>query len=226
MKRRHFLAASALPLLGCQAAPQIDGGFVGVNDARGHLLRAASRTVAPPASQHKTRVLILGGGVAGLAAARALRLRGMNDFALLELEDSAGGNSRGGQVKGIACPLGAHYLPVPGDDAHEVQDLLEEFGVRQRIAGRWIYDERHLCHSPQERLFINGEWQDGLLPLQGVDAATLADYQRFARLVQQADAQGKFTLPISKSPFSQSHRALDAMTFEAWLNHQQLASPA
>ncbi len=226
MKRRHFLAASALPLLGCQAAPPIEGGFVGVNYERGHLLRAASRTVAPPASLHITRVLILGGGVAGLAAARALRLRGMNDFALLELEDSAGGNSRGGQVRGIACPLGAHYLPVPGDDAHEVQDLLEEFGVRQRIAGRWIYDERHLCHSPQERLFINGEWQDGLLPLQGVDAATLADYQRFARLVQQADAQGKFTLPISKSPFSQSRRALDAMTFEAWLNHQQLASPA
>ena len=175
MKRRHFLAASALPLVGCQKPPEIDGGFIGVSHERGHLLRPASRSVPAPASVHTTRVLILGGGVAGLAAARALRLRGMQDFALLELEDSAGGNSRGGQVNGIACPLGAHYLPVPGDDAHDVQDLLEEFGVRQRVAGRWIYDERHLCHSPQERLFINGQWQDGLLPMQGMDAATLAD---------------------------------------------------
>ena len=226
MKRRHFLAASALPLLGCQAAPPIEGGFVGINYERGHLLRAASRTLPPPASVHTTRVLILGGGVAGLSAARALPLRGMQDFALLELEDSAGGNSRGGQVSGIACPLGAHYLPVPGEDAHDLQDLLEEFGVRQRVSGRWMYDERHLCHSPQERLFIHGQWQGGLLPMQDMDAATLADYQRFARLVQQADTQAKFTIPVSKSPLAQAHRALDAMTFEAWLNQQQLASPA
>src|SRR5258708_29059308 len=36
-----------------------------------------------------------------------------------------------------------------------VQDWLEALGLRQRRAGRWQYDERHLCHSPQERLF----WQ-------------------------------------------------------------------
>src|SRR5690606_23098617 len=119
-----------------------------------------------------------GGGVAGLAAARALRLAGVDDVVLLELEDEAGGNARGGRVGGIACPLGAHYLPTPGDDAREVQDLLEELGLRRRVAGRWEYDERHLCHSPQERLFFRGEWQDGLLPLHGVDEATLAQYRR------------------------------------------------
>ena len=129
-----------------------------------------------PASTRKTRVLIAGGGVAGLAAARALRLAGIDDFALLELEDSAGGNARGGLVNGIACPLGAHYLPVPGDDAREVQDLLEELGLRRRVAGRWEYDERTLCHSPQERLFFHGEWQDGLLPVHGVGADTQAQY--------------------------------------------------
>jgi Flavin containing amine oxidoreductase len=161
-----------------------------------------------------------------LAAARALRLRGMNDFALLELEDSAGGNSRGGVVNGIACPLGAHYLPVPmasGDSP--VRDLLEELGLRQRIAGRWLYDERALCHSPQERLFINGQWQDGLLPLHEVDAKTLAEYQAFARLVSAASATEAFSIPVSNTPTSQSIRALDAMTFESWLDQQQLTSP-
>ncbi len=106
--------------------------------------------------------------LAGLAAARALRLGGVEDFTLLELEDQPGGNSRAGSLRGIACPLGAHYLPVPGDDAPEVQDLLEELGLRQRVAGRWQYggdDGRHLCHSPQERLFMDGQWQEGLLPL-------------------------------------------------------------
>ena len=226
MKRRDFLAVSALPLIGCSPAPEIAGGFIGASHERGHLLRAEMRSVPQPSGTQRTRVLILGGGVAGLAAARALRLRGIDDFALLELEDSAGGNSRGGQVGGVSCPLGAHYLPVPGDDAQAVQDLLEEFGLRQRVSGRWGYDERYLCHSPQERLFIDGQWQDGLLPLQDMDAATLADYQRFAQQVQQASVQARFTIPVSKSPLAQSLRTLDAMTFEAWLDQQRLSSPA
>ena len=225
LKRRQFLAASTLPLAlaGCDQPLHIDGGFVGVQHERGHLLRTSAWPA--PATTQRTRVLIAGGGVAGLAAARALRLRGIHDFAVLELEDTAGGNSRGGQVSGLPCPLGAHYLPVPGDDAQEVQDLLEELGLRQRVAGRWGYDERHLCHSPQERLFINGQWQEGLLPLQDMDASTLADYRRFARLVQEASKAARFTMPVSGATLAPTHRALDAMTFEAWLDHNQLASP-
>ena len=225
MKRRNFLAASALPLAGCGQASSISGGFVGTSPERGHQLRGAQPTLPAPSSTHRTRVLIAGGGVAGLAAARALRLRGIDDFALLELEDSTGGNSRRGQVGGIACPLGAHYLPVPGEGATAVQDLLEELGLRQQVAGRWVYDERHLCHSPQERLFRNGQWQEGLLPVQDVDAATLTDYQRFARLVQDASRSAPFTIPVSKSAFPHAHYGLDAITFEAWLNQQQLGSP-
>ena len=146
----------------------IQGGFTGVNVERGHLLRDTKSWPAPSKTR-KTKVIIAGGGVAGLAAARALRLQGINDFVLLELEDRAGGNSKGGAVNGITCPLGAHYLPVPSEQAPQADDLrnlLEELGVRQRVSGRWQYDERYLCHSPQERLFFNGAWQDGLLPLR------------------------------------------------------------
>ena len=136
-------------LSGCDQPASISGGFTGASFERGHRLRDTAWPA--PTRVRQTRVLIAGGGVAGLAAARALRLRGMQDFALLELEDSAGGNSRGGDVNGIPCPLGAHYLPVPGNHAPHVQDLLEELGLRQRVSGRWVYDERRLCHSPQER---------------------------------------------------------------------------
>ena len=230
MKRRHFLASATLPLLGCESAHHITGGFTGIQHERGHLLRPstgsgqAARWPAPTVT-HTTRVVIAGGGVAGLAAARALRLKGMDEFALLELEDEAGGNSRGGAVNGIACPLGAHYLPVPGDDANEVQGLLEEFGIRKRVAGRWVIDERHLCHSPQERLFFNGAWQTGLLPVQGVGRDTLAQYQKFAALVAQAQNAAKWTIPVSKMPLARSQSSLLAITFIAYLNQNGLTDP-
>jgi monoamine oxidase len=227
MQRRDFLGATgaALTLGGCRAAPAIDGGFTGIDMARGHALRDGALRSTGPVRTVRTRVVIAGGGIAGLAAARALRLAGTEDFALLELEDIAGGNSRGGAVHGIACPLGAHYLPVPGEGAHEVQDLLEEFGLRQRVAGRWEYDERYLCHSPQERLFFEGAWQDGLLPVQGVAATTLAQYQRFAVLVAAAQREHRFKISMFRAPLTPGLLALDAITFEVWLNREGLTDP-
>ena len=222
LQRRHFLAASAaLPLLGCAPPDEIEGGFTGVEVQRGHRLRDANAWPAPSVT-YRTEVVIAGAGVAGLAAARALRLQGRDDFAVLELEDVAGGNARAGAVGGITCPLGAHYLPVPGDEAPEVQNLLEELGLRQRVAGRWQYDERHLCHSPQERLFFNGAWQDGLLPLADVGAATLAQYRQFSLLVAQARRAARWTIPASKVHFNQYQLGLNAITFIAYLHQQGL----
>lgn len=230
LQRRQFVAAGAAALAtaalgGCErTTPPLLGGFTGIDMARGHQLRDLLKTgrLPAPAVVRRAQVVIAGGGVAGLAAARALRLAGVHDFALLELEDTPGGNSRGTLVGGLPCPQGAHYLPVPGDDAREVQDLLEELGVRQRVAGRWQYDERHLCHSPQERLFFDGEWQEGLLPVHGVGEATLAQYRRFARAVDAEARAARFAMPAiklwsQKQPLAPAHQALDAITFEEWL---------
>ncbi|MGL4808380.1 MAG: NAD(P)-binding protein, partial [Giesbergeria sp.] len=230
MQRRQFLsaatsAAAALLSAGCEPAPRaLQGGFAGIDLERGHQVRdlLARGALPAPGLVRRAQVVIAGGGVAGLAAARALRLAGVHDFVLLELEDQPGGNSRASAVNGVPCPMGAHYLPVPGNDAREVQDLLEELGLRQRVAGRWQYDERHLCHSPQERLFFQGQWQEGLLPQQDVDERTLEQYRRFARQVQALMQSARFAMPMlktfeSKRPLAPVHQALDAMTFEAWL---------
>lgn len=221
-RRRDVLgAAGALALAGCRGTPPpVEGGFVGTHPERGHVLR--DTTPRTPSVTRRTRVLIAGGGVAGLAAARALRLGGVDDFALLELEDTAGGNARAGQMGGLACPLGAHYLPLPGDDAHEVQDLLEELGLRQRVAGRWTVDERHLCHSPQDRLFFNGHWQEGLLPVEGVGPDTLAQYRRFAQRVRELMAHTRFTLPTLRAPITPATQALAAQPFANWLDREGL----
>ena len=216
LSRRAWLAGAALPLLGCEAAPSpLAGGFAGTNPERGHLLRAPQARTAT--RTQRTRVLIAGGGVAGLAAARALRQRGIEDFVMLELEDQAGGNSRSTRLEGLPCPLGAHYLPVPTDAAHEVQDLLEEFGLRRRVAGRWQYDERHLCHSPQERLYLHGQWQDGLLPLHDVAPGTLVQYRRFAARVAELQRSAPFAMPVQRAAFGAVHAALDAQSMAQWL---------
>lgn len=249
---RTWGAPLAGVLSACQPAWQgdtghIQGGFVGTHWERGHALRDAthgpggdarhaqgvpastgqrkSGTASPPALTRHVHTLIAGGGVAGLAAARALRLRGMDDFVLLELEDQPGGNARAGQLGGLPCPLGAHYLPVPSDRAPHVQHLLEDLGLRRRVAGRWVYDERHLCHSPQERLYFQGQWQPGLLPTQGVGASTLAQYRRFAQAVRQAQQASVYAIPLHKWPLPSDQLALDAQPFDAWLATQGLTDP-
>jgi monoamine oxidase len=241
LSRRSVLGAGTAVatlggLAGCPSTPrELAGGWNGADMSRGHALRDLlhAGTLPAPSVVRRAQVLVAGGGVAGLAAARSLRLAGVDDFAVLELEDSAGGNSRAGAVNGVACPLGAHYLPVPGDGAREVQDLLEELGLRQRVAGRWQYggeNGRHLCHSPQERLFFDGEWQEGLLPVHGVGEVTLAQYRRFSEQVAALSRAAAFTLPVLKGfkpnqPLVPVHKALDAMTFDAWLVQEGLDDP-
>ncbi len=205
---------------GCTTdAPTLQGGWVGTHSERGHRLRGELPRADGPLKT--TGVLIVGAGIAGLACARALAKRGVDDFALLDLEDQAGGNSRSHSVGGSACPLGAHYLPVPGTDAREVNELLHELGLAREQLGRTVWDEKHLCHSPQERLFIDGEWRDGLLP-PPENAAALAQYRRFSVLVTQAQRELGFAMPSHRARWTPGHATLDGQTLAAWLDQQGL----
>lgn len=225
--RRAVLAAGGAfglaALAGCgregpEPARAYDGGWVGASHARGHRLRSGG--FAPPAVQRRAGVLVVGGGIAGLAALRVLAEAGVDDAQLLELEDTPGGNSRGHAIAGMACPLGAHYLPTPGPQAHEVAQWLEAIGVARRAHGRWVYDERHLCHAPQERLFIDGAWHEGLVPPGA--PATQAQYRRFSQAVAHAQRTLGFAMPSLRAPWTSGHAALDGQTFAAWLDAQGL----
>ncbi|OWQ85728.1 hypothetical protein CDN99_21880 [Roseateles aquatilis] len=245
LKRRDLLALSLVPLLsacGRDARPVADrlatriadlpGGWVGADWQRGHRLRGA-----PPAwssvtgTPRRAQVLVLGAGIAGLACARRLRLGGV-DVALLDLEDRPGGNSRGHRIgagptlgDGLRCPLGAHYLPTPGPEAVEVQRLLEDLGLARLEHGHWVYEERWLCHSPQERLWWHDQWVDGLLP-PAETPELLTQYRRFGELVERARHEVGFAMPSTHHAWSPAHQALDAMTFSAWLDgHELTAAP-
>ena len=229
LNRRSLLGSGALVLAACSAprdAPAPPAQWVGADPARGHRLRDAGRLSAKsgslpaPAVQRRAQVVVVGAGIAGLAAARGLARAGVADVHLLELEDQPGGNSRGHVMAGMACPLGAHYLPMPGPQAREVTGWLHEIGLLRHEVGRTVAQERHLCHSPQERLFIDGAWSEGLLPPAEPGSPTLAHYRRFAAAVAHAQTIG-FALPSARAPWTAAHAALDAITFDAWLAREQ-----
>ncbi len=239
--RRSVLAASLAaiaPLGACSRrdVASYDGGWLGISADRGHLLRdatAGSRSGALPevSTTRHVGALVVGAGVAGLGAVRAMHAAGLDDCHVLELEDRAGGNSRGHSMAGMRCPLGAHYLPVPGEAAVEVVGLLEELGVRRTVHGKAVYDERMLCHSPQERLFIAGGWREGLLPpIESLPveqrAATLAQYRTFGAAVAAAGEGGAFAVPTARARWSDALAALDRVTFVAWLDAEGLTAPA
>jgi hypothetical protein len=88
------------------------------------------------------------------------------------------------------------------------------------VAGRWEYDERTLCHSPQERLFFHGEWQDGLLPVHGVGVDTLAQYRKFSQRIDALQHAAHFAIPTLKVAVTPELLALDAIAFSRWLDSE------
>jgi predicted NAD/FAD-dependent oxidoreductase len=171
-------------------------------------------------------VAVLGAGVAGLAAARALQQAGIDDLRVFELEDTAGGNARGHQMAGLRCPLGAHYLPVPPQQATAVRALLHELGLLRTVAGRTVADERHLCHVLQERLWTGTQWVEGLLPPAMPGSARAAAYRAFSQQVAQAAHELHFAVPSVALPESAASRTLDGQSFDAWLRARGLNDPA
>lgn len=229
--RRTLLAAAAgapWVLLACSRPPapaDHHGAWIGASQARGHRLREPGARPAAPAVRLRAGVAVLGAGIAGLACARALLRGGVDDLLVFELEDTSGGNSRGHTLGPSRCPLGAHYLPLPGPDAHEVGELLFELGLLRHQSGRTVPDERHLSHSPQERLFFDGSWHEGLLPPAATGSRTQAQYRAFAQRVRSAQRELGFALPTSRARWSAGHAALDAITFVQWLAREQLDDP-
>ena len=237
MNRRGFVLSCLTGALAGCAEPDATvstlppGDLLGTSLAVGHLLRAG-RFAAPSAVQ-RIPVLIIGAGIGGLSAGWKLDRAGFDDFAIVELEPEAGGNSRHGANSVSAYPWGAHYLPLPTSDSLAVREMLAGFDVLQGdpSAARPRYDERFLCHAPQERLYRNGLWQEGLLPHIGVTRGDRDQYARFHDLIagfrRRRDARGRkaFALPLDLSARDADLLELDRVTMRDWLLAQGLTSP-
>lgn len=110
---------------------------------------ARSPSPAPSALPAHSRVVVVGSGVAGIAAAIALRSAGESDVVVLEQADEVGGTWRDNSYPGCACDVPSHlyslsYAPNP-EWSHafarqpEIQRYLVEVAERHRVRDRVVF---------------------------------------------------------------------------------------
>ena len=93
--------------------------------------------------------------------------------------------------RGFVLPMGGALPASSRATCDVVREMCEEFGLLRD--GRW--DEMHLCHSPQERLFRMAAGRSFIEPDIGSNKRDHEQFQRFQRLIAEAKASGQYTIP-------------------------------
>ncbi len=176
---------------------------------------------------------IVGGGIAGLAAAWRLAKAGFHDFTLIEMEPRPGGTSASGTSEISAFPWAAHYVPVPMKENAALVSLLDEMGVLEGrdAEGEPVVAEQYLCRDPQERIFYKGRWYEGLYLYAGATADDRAQLQAFQtemdRWAGWRDARGRraFALPVAAGSDDAEVTVLDRLSMGQWLDRHGWTSP-
>jgi len=225
-----FLGMSAA-MAACRSnkvPPLPQGEIVGASDVFGHRVRDGVLISIASNAWTDVPVVIVGGGVAGLSAARRLSQSNFHDFVLIELEKAPGGTSRSGSNQNISFPWGAHYIPAPMKENRELVALLNEMGVLEGTDkdGEPVVREEFLCRDPEERVFYKGRWYEGLYLHAGESAEERAQFQKFnaemSRWVAWRDGKGRraFTLPVSACSDDPEVTTLDQISMGQWLNER------
>lgn len=230
LSRRALLGlTTAAAATACSPPPAATASFIGPDPAIAHRLRDASFPAAPSSQDIKAEIAIVGGGVAGLAAAWRLRRAGA-DVHLVELEPELGGTARSGALPRSPHPLGAHYLPSPHPDCRALELLLEDLGILigRDLRGRAEYTPSAVVAAPTERHQIGLLWDEGLYPARDESADEAAQWTRWRdhlRALDErrgADGRRLFTLPVARS--SAELRHLDTISFARYLDDLGLTS--
>lgn len=95
------------------------------SNVHGRQLRLGKRTKI-----RRTKVLILGAGVAGLVAAKTLQEKEINDFLILEAQDYIGGRFKQRSFAGVKLEEGANWIHYADDKQNPLWELKKKHDLR------------------------------------------------------------------------------------------------
>lgn len=209
----------------------IKGVIKGPDANAGHIIRDKI-AIPEPTQTKKVKILIVGAGISGLSAARWLQQNNENDFEVLELENHTGGNAHFGRNEASYYPVGAHYTTIANNDDELLLDFFREHNVITHYEnGLPFYNEYYLTFDPEERLLINGEWQEGLIPDFGVPDKDKQQINNFLKEIEALkntkgnDGKYVFNIPISNCSTDEEFRKLDQISFKNYLQQKGYHSP-
>jgi hypothetical protein len=210
--------------------PPVTGNIIGASSAIGHKLREGKFPL--PSESMRKKVVIIGGGIAGLSAAWKLHKSGFDDFILLEMEKEVGGNSSYGGNSVSAYPWGAHYVPLLAEESTAARELFSDLGIITGYQdGQPVYNEYYLSAAPHERLFMYGRWQEGIVPQIGISDRDKENYQSFFAAMENFktlignDGRKVFAIPLDKSSADPVYRQLDNISMVDYLHENGWDSP-
>jgi len=231
-----FLGAPFLAAAGCSRnAPVLPpaGEIIGASASLGHRLRDGLKPVPAADRWQNAGIVIVGTGIAGLSAAWRLLRAGVEDFVVLELEPQPGGTSRSDRRGAFAYPWGAHYLPVPFQENRAMVTLLGEMGFLEGRddEGEPIVGEQFLSRDPQERVFFEGRWHEGLYLHEGAEPADDRQWAEFQAQIERwaawRDAHGRraFVVPVAACSDDAEVTPFDRQSMADWLAQRGFDSP-
>lgn len=101
------------------------------------------------ALQRNATVLVLGGGISGIAAAKTLSDMGINDFVILEGTDRIGGRMRKTKFQGTTIEMGANW--IQGVKGNPIERLKEICGLQGKVENRSFVIRNETGNNTTER---------------------------------------------------------------------------
>ncbi len=236
LSRRDLLAAmlgAPFAAAACKKPKRVPDGVMAFRpDELGHRVRDERPPAIGEDRFTDVGVVIVGGGVAGLSAAHRLRAAGYEDFVVLELEGAVGGTARSGANATSAFPWGAHYITAPMKENRDLVAFLREASVVEGTdaSGEPTFAEQFLCREPQERVFADGAWHDGIYVHDGESEDEKRQFARFReamdRFAALRDARGRraFAVPVALGSDDADLTKLDELTMTEWMTREGFTS--
>ena len=203
-------------------------------DELGHRVRDERPPVIPADKWESAGVVIVGAGIAGLSAARRLLASGYEDFVVLELESAPGGTARSGANGDERVPVGRalHHRADEGERrAPRAAPRARSRRGQPTPRGEPIFREEVLCREPQERVFADGAWHDGLYLArrrvgrrQAAVRALQARPSSASRRCATRRAAARSRSRPRAAPTTPTLTALDKTSIAEWLAREKLTS--